>query len=250
MKIKSQAEGSSAGSPQQCRLIERPPTTVILTEVRATPSEPKGSKGEWKDPDTPVLCHAALKRSLKRSWSAGALACGLNIMPHDIFRAPKSHLQRHAIPSRSTNQTAYNIRELKMRRRGNCSAAADKTRHLFNPVILTDSTDPERGAKGPYRLSPCLAPQRQVSGHDLSVQREMSAASRGLRSRAVRRLKRSFLAPQARAQRSGAQIKFACCSPHMQTGTAKPAQIASWGHLTVYFSSRQGSGSKPFFSAT
>ena len=33
----------------------------------------------------------------------------------------------------------------------------------------------------------------------------------------------------------------------MQTGTAKPAQIALWGHLTGYFSSLQGSGSKPFF---
>jgi hypothetical protein len=33
---------------------------------------------------------------------------------------------------------ANNIHKSPVRRRGNCSAAADKTRHLFNPVLLTE----------------------------------------------------------------------------------------------------------------
>ncbi|MGH9636280.1 MAG: hypothetical protein ACRD72_15740, partial [Candidatus Angelobacter sp.] len=46
----------------------------------------------------------ALGRSLKRSWSAGALACGLNITPHDIFRAPK------VIPSDMPSRAAAQIK--------------------------------------------------------------------------------------------------------------------------------------------
>ena len=49
-----------------------------------------------------------------------------------------------------------------------------------------------------------------MSGHDLSVLSGMSAANRGLRSRAATMQKRFFLAPQARAQLPPASPLLAC----------------------------------------
>src|SRR5882724_4934981 len=111
------------------------------------------------------------------------------------FRAfsPTSLPTRHAIPSGALLSDVQRPQS-QTRRRGICSAAAWDRK----PFHVLSRPDDSLFLTG-------FSPRDKCSGHDFSVQREMSAASLALRSRAEKEANKSFLAaagPRAAAGRS------------------------------------------------
>jgi hypothetical protein len=76
-----------------------------------------------------------------------------------------------------------------------------------------------------------IHPERQVSGHGLSAQADASDSEQSLRSRAVQNLEKSFLAPQARAQRSEATEKNPKNEPRLLKRAQSKRMLWEWQSL-------------------
>ena len=161
--------------------------------------------GLSRNNQSPVAGDTFPSDSMKRSQFAQTRALGLRrssaIWDDNASSAtpiqgvlPNLPPTRHAIPSGALHRDMQPPQS-QARKRGTCSAAAWEQETIFKFALLELDDS----------LFLTLQSTRQVSGHDLSVQHEMSAASLALRSRAENDAKNSFLAPQASAQQSGAR---------------------------------------------